>query len=335
MNAMIEGYVAEALAGTPENQRADMRLEIRGAIDEMVERRVEAGDQWDDAIRAALNELGDPARLAARYQDRPQYLIGPAWYPTYINALKLVASVVLPIVAVISVLETLADDSGGVGAAIEGAVESVIWAAGMGFFWVTIGFVIAERVEGPEGLGRGSATWTVDDLPTRPATRQFTLRDIVPTVITLIVFGGLVVVQYVRGVGAFVRSGLDESTELLPLFNPDPGAIWVGGFFALLALSLAVVIVRYLVGSWTRPMLLLAVVEAGCWIAFSIALAVSEPIFNPEFARQIDGGDAGWWVAGGSANAAVAVAVIAVSLWDVWDAWQGHRQYRLLRQAAG
>ena len=80
-----ERYVATVLEPIAENQRSEVRTEIRGAIGEMVGQRIEAGEPEDVAVRAALNELGDPARLAASYSDRQQYLIGPGWYPSYIN----------------------------------------------------------------------------------------------------------------------------------------------------------------------------------------------------------------------------------------------------------
>jgi uncharacterized membrane protein (Fun14 family) len=330
MNELIERYVAAALEPVPEKQRAEVRAEIQGAISEMVDQRIEAGEPEDAAVRAALTELGDPASLAKSYSDGQQYLIGPGWYPTYIKALKVVSSVVLPIVAVVTMLETLGEDGGGMTDAIGGAVESVIWAAAMVLLWTTVGFVIAERVEGPRGLGQRDRTWSVGDLPAAMGPRQITLKDVAPSLIALVAFGALAILQSSRDVGFFVRGDFADSYDHLPAINPDLGAGWAIGFFALLALSMVVEVVKYMVGSWTRPVVLAVAAEAVLWIAYVGILARSEAIFNPELAQRIEDVDADWWVAGGTANSIAAVIVIAVSLWDIWEAWQGHRKYRLM-----
>ncbi len=322
-----ERYVATVLEPIAENQRSEVRTEIRGAIGEMVGQRIEAGEPEDVAVRAALNELGDPARLAASYSDRQQYLIGPPWYPSYIKALKVVSGVVLPVVAVISMVETLAGDSDGLIDAVIDAIGSVIWAAGQILFWTTVGFAIAERTKGAGSLPQRRREWSVADLPRAEGPRQITLGDVLPSMIALVVFGALAVLQHSRGVGLIVRGDFADSYDHLPVIDPDLGIAWVIGFFGLLAISLAVEIVKYVVGSWSRPVLFLVVAEAVLWSAYAGALAWSEPIFNPELVRRFDEADADWWVAGGSANSIAAVIMIAIAGWEVWEAWQGHRKY--------
>lgn len=334
MNELIERYVATALEPIPENQRSELRAEIRGAIGEMVDQRIEAGEPEDVAVQAALNELGDPAKLAASYSDRQQYLIGPGWYPSYIRALKVVSGVVLPVVAVISMVETLAGDSDGWIDAVIDAGESVIWAAVWILFWTTVGFVIAERTKEADVLPQRHREWSVDDLPKAEGPRQISLGDVLPSVIALIVFGTLAVLQHSRGVGVFVRGDFADSYDHLPVIDPDLGIAWVVGFFGLLAISMAVEIVKYVVGSWSRKVFLLVVAEAGLWTAYAGTLAWSEQIFNPELVRRFDEVDADWWVAGGSGNSIAAVIMIAISLWDVWEAWQGRWTYAQGRLAA-
>jgi len=51
MNELIERYVAAVLEPIAENQRSEVRTEIRGAIGEMVGQRIEVGEP-EDAIRA-------------------------------------------------------------------------------------------------------------------------------------------------------------------------------------------------------------------------------------------------------------------------------------------
>lgn len=112
------------------------------------------------------------------------------------------------------------------------------------------------------------------------------------------------------------------------LVNPDLGTGWQVGFFALIVLSIAVEIATYMRGVWTRPMLALTAVESALWIGYIVALAMSEPIINPELARRF-GGESGWWKTGGQANSFIAIVIVAITIWELWEAWRGHREYRM------
>ncbi len=231
-------------------------------------------------------------------------------------------------------VETLAGDSDGWIDAVIDAGGSVIWAAAWILFWTTVGFVIAERTRETDALPQRRREWSVADLPNAAGLRQITLGDVLPSMIALVVFGALAVLQQSGGVGLFVRGDFADSYDHLPVINPDLGIAWVIGFFGLLAISMAVEIVKYIVGSWSRQVFLFVVAEAVLWSAYAGALAWSEPIFNPELVRRFDEADADWWVAGGSANSIAAVIMIAISGWDVWEARQGHRKYKQTRLAA-
>src|SRR5690606_3396276 len=78
----------------------DVRTELEASIGDAVEARVEQGEPRDDAERAVLTDLGDPAALAAGYADRPLWLIGPRYYLTWWRLLKLLLWIVPACVAV-------------------------------------------------------------------------------------------------------------------------------------------------------------------------------------------------------------------------------------------
>ncbi len=324
---LIERYVAAALDRIPEDRRLDVGRDIRGAIDEMVTPRVENGEPEDEAIRAVLTELGNPARLADSYHERKRYLIGPGWYPSYVEVMKRVLTIAVPLIAVIAMLVTIADSDSDLGDILGSGIGAVFEVGIQVLFWVTLGFVIAERTSGMDGPESLYGAWSVDDLPDRPAHgRQIGLGDTVLSVVTSVVFGVLAFVQWENGIGAFVR-GINDSYEHLPALNPDLGAAWVAGFYALLVISIAAAVIRYISGYWTRPMVMLTVVESLLWTIYVIALAVSEPIFNLDLARRIDDStNADWWAAGGSANWIAALILIAINAWEVWEAWRGSRE---------
>ncbi len=291
MTTFVDRYVSAAVERVPEQHRTEVAAEIRTAIDEMVEQRVTADEPETQAIEQVLNELGDPVKFGASYLDRPRYLIGPGWYPTYLSAIKLLLMIVLPLITLISLFQSIGIEHEPVGSVIGDAVESVIEAGIWILFWVTVVFVIAERSVGPEmpAKAKRTSSWTVAELPEAPSAGRVTLGDALPAVIGLIVFGVLAVAQARSGIGFFVR-GASDSTASLPLINPDLAPGWQIGFFALLALSLVIEIVRYVRGFWTRSMLLLALVEGILWIVYVIALALRAPIVNPDLGRRISEG---------------------------------------------
>lgn len=326
MTMLVERYLGAALEHVSSSQRDDTEREIRAAIDEMVELRVAEGESETDATEHALNELGDPRELAASYTvDRPRHLIGPGWYPRYIALLRQLLTILLPVIAVVSLLAAIGVDDKNVADAIGDAVGSVSMAIIQVGFWVTLGFAIAERVAGPGGPQAGEKRWTVADLPDEPRSRQIRIGDVAPDVIAMAVVAVLAIVTFTDGVGFLVR-GVAESIDGIPLINPDLGAGWVGGFFALVAISILAPIARYLRGFWTRPMFLLEVASSALWIIYIVALASSAAIVNPEFVERVDAGSTSG-EAGGTANIMVAVVVIAISLQTAWEAWTRHREY--------
>ena len=333
MTMLKERYIATALENVPDGQRQDVAREIRGAIDEMVEQRVESGEPEDRAIEHALNELGEPGTLAASYDDRPRFFIGPGWYPAYISTMKRVLAVVLPLVALVSLLVGIGLDGKSAGAAITETLGALFLAVVQIVFWITIGFVIAERTVGPEMPSQRRARWSIADLPDAPAKRQVTLGSVLPDIIAMVVLAVLALMQYSRGSGMFVRR-VGESLEDQLLINPDLGWGWQAGFFALVALSLIAPILRYVTGYWTRPMMVLEIADSVLWSVFMVALAVSAPIINPAFAERVDVGST-WWQTGGQANTVIAVGVIAVSAYTAWEAWQGYREYRRFTPSGG
>jgi hypothetical protein len=334
MTSLIERYVSAATDSVPEGQRAEIRAEIRAAIDEMVDRRIENGEPASASVGAALEELGDPRDLARQYNDAPQYLIGPGWYPLYIEVLKRVVPIALVAIAVISMVVNVAEGDSGLISILLDAAGSAVWGALQFFFWTTLGFVIAERTTGEAPSFSRKERWTVEDLPKLTTPRQIGLGETIGTVLTLVVLGVLLIVQQVRGVGALLFGDIDGDWEGLPLISPDLGPGWTAGFAIIVAVSVAVALAGYLERSYTLRIVVLTAIENVLWVAYIVALAASEPIFNPEFARRISDSGGEWWAAGGQANRIAAIVIIAYSAWDIWDAWSRYRGNRSVSEMA-
>jgi len=324
MTKLIERYVVAALDRIPSDRQGEVGQDIRGAIDEIVEQRVDSGEPEAEAVRSALTELGDPARLAASYHESNRYLIGPGWYPAYIDVLKRVVAITVPVVSVIAMVLAITEDDARFAGVLGAGIGAVIDIGLQVLFWVTLAFVIGERTMGPDGPARGRTAWTPDDLPQTSLKRQIGLADTLFTVIALGFFGILAFLFHERALGRIIDD-VGNDVAAIPLLNPDLPIGWVVVFYGLISLSIVVAVDRYFVGYWTRPMFLVAVAENVLWIAFAAALAVSEPIVNPALAQRVDEASLNRWDAGGQANLVAALIVVVISVWDVWEAWQGNR----------
>ena len=93
---LTDRYVDAILRRLPERQRPDIEQELRASIADAVDDRLEAGADPAEAETAVLTELGDPARLAAGYADRPLHLIGPELYPRLHAAADGLLAIVVP-----------------------------------------------------------------------------------------------------------------------------------------------------------------------------------------------------------------------------------------------
>ena len=144
---LIEVYIQEVTRRLPEKNRADIALELKSTIEDMLPE-----GYTEKNVETVLEKMGSPAALAEGYRDRSMYLIGPRYFDAYISLLKMS----LPIAAVISFIVLVAEHiigfdqhTSALNMVILLFVEG-IWgtiAVGMQvFFWMTVVFAIIERV---------------------------------------------------------------------------------------------------------------------------------------------------------------------------------------------
>jgi hypothetical protein len=160
---LTDRYVAATLHRVAGNRRREIDQELRAAIAEAIEPHIEQGQSPSQAEYAALKELGDPARFAARYADRSAVLIGPNVYRSYVIALRLLCAIVIPVVFIVNDIGywTRGDS---VGARIFGPIGITLTAAMYLLVAVTVAFLLVDRsaVDGSDGQQR--AQWTPDQL---------------------------------------------------------------------------------------------------------------------------------------------------------------------------
>lgn len=309
MTSLTDRYIWAAGRSVPETQREEFGRELRERIGDAMDARVESGADHVAAERDALAELGDPARTAASYIDRPLHLIGPRYFLSWLRLLKTIALVALPFgTAGILLGQLISGAPAGqiVGATVSGALSIAVHV----FFWVTLLFVIIERSGGAVPAGK----WSVEQLPEIPDSGSTARRtDLIASLVFLALFIGALVWQH------FGVVFLDGVRQPIPLLNPELWSFWIPYFILLLVLEAAFAVAVFRTG-WTWP---LAVVNAVMNLAFVIPalwLFLAGSLLDPALLDVV-----GWpWSssAGPVIVAATTVAVIAGAAWEIFDGFR-------------
>ncbi len=329
MTALTERYLAVVLRGIPQQKRADVERELRSSIADAVEDRLAAGGPRDEAETAALEDLGDPARLSAELGGRSLYLIGPGLFLHYRRLLVMLLGIIVPIVAVVAAAVELSS-GGRIGSALVEGGGAAFMVAIQTAFWVTLVFALIERVESPrevaqvrEELGIRSGRWTVGQLPDQPSER-IGLGETLGEVVTLLITGGGLILAG-RASWEFGTGGQE-----IPLLDPAISSFWIPILVAVVVLLIVLRIAIHRAGRWTMP---LAVGHGMLEVAFAgplIYLALTGMLINTEFADAV-----GWpplAEADGPVMVWVAAGVLLVTAWEIFD---GFRKARRPRAATG
>jgi hypothetical protein len=149
---IIDRYIHEVGNRLPRKLRTDVQMELHTLLREMLEERAgDAGRPADAALAAqVLREFGSPHEVAERYAPRPQYLIGPRWYPTYILIVKIIA-IVLPSILGAFLVVALVFSQGPLAPLSAGKVARTVWSFVSGGIFnlaiLTLVFAIVERTQ--------------------------------------------------------------------------------------------------------------------------------------------------------------------------------------------
>lgn len=335
---LIELYIQEVTRRLPEQGREDIALELRSTIEDMLP------DEYGEAeVKEALMKLGNPAALAAQYRDQPQYLIGPHYYETYIQLMKMV----LPIAAVIGVIVVFADQlfaytasvaqidwvdfmTDLIGGVISQAVSVMLQAA----FWITLVFAILERSGVKESTGEGwnrnPKGWTPEELyriRNIPVEKRIAKTKVFFDLLVTAI-GGCIFFNADRLIVVY-ESGQNGLERLMPVFNQDVLLSYWPWVVLWLALDVTLSIYKWLAGQWTYRMAALnAAVYAVTLCVFASMLLRADTLISAAFHVKM-----GEWFGythladGGFTQVSLLwITFLAIALAVSIDTWQGFRK---------
>lgn len=309
-SSLTERYVYAVTRRLPEDRRTAVREELRGTIADRIGTLAAGRPDADSTAneRLALEELGDPDRLAASYTGHRLQLIGPGLYLAWKRLLKVGLAVAVPsVTTVVAVINAFSGER--FGEVLGGALALAINLAIDITFWVTLVFAIVERtVDGGlrSSLGR---RWDVDQLPDLPKQRG-SLSDLIAGLVWLGFIGLAIVWQQ-------VQSPIDKG---LPLLDPDLWTFWLPLILLLLVAEAAFEVVKYRIGRWTVTLATLNVVLGALFAAPVVYLAATDRLLNPSAVAKIQKGWAGFDAA--AVNTVVVIVSLAIWVWDGVDGWR-------------
>lgn len=275
---LIDRYIYAVTHRLPVDMQADVSDELRGIIDEALE---EKGSRSKAAIKEVLTELGNPALLATRYSGAPQFIVGPRFYPIYLQVLKMVLSIGLPLVVAISIIAQIIEAPATPIEFVLGAIGIIVSAAIQMLFWTTLVFFVIERSGVSDAELRKNSSWTPDMLPASTAKREIPLSDSIADIVwySLITVLPFVAQQFV---GAY------ENGVVTPFFDSN---VWtIGGPIVVILgiLGVAKSILKLKLGRWTKTLAIFNTVYAIVFSAILVYAAIAISLVNPALLELLD-----------------------------------------------
>jgi hypothetical protein len=268
---LIERYIYDVTRRLPEAEREEATRKLTGSINDML-----PDNPTEQDINAALTQLGAPSKLAGQYGIKPRYLISPALYDSYITVLKSVTIAVACVCACIGVFAAATALQPGataieiIGFIIAEMLTSAFWGAVMAVFWVTIGFVIAERsgYNIPPLPGRGDAT-----IPHTSALTGMALAVIFTAIYVFSIyngwlFGGRVFIRGTEVVSPISQAALERSIPFV---------------IALACVSLIVSALKLIYGRWSIPVCAADIFYNIVWAGIAIYIILWPDLINADF----------------------------------------------------
>ncbi|MUN64313.1 hypothetical protein GMA12_14395 [Kocuria sediminis] len=314
-----ESYLHEVSRRLPPRAREDVARELRGTVADMVDDGVARGLAPEDAERRALEELGDPARLAEDYAPGPQHLIGPAHYQDFLQLLRILVPVLAGVFGGLTLLGRLFGEAGredlvvylvlSIAPALGAALQGALMGAGI----AVVVYAVVERAErteragaddagGPAPVAEPARRWTIERLPPPRPARDTTVGELVWSTVAL----GLAFAAPFLLSRPLLREGPLAGE---PLLDPAVWTPWVPLYLALVVLAWGWELLRFLRRRWSWPLFATNAVLDLAMAALLVTVLRTESVVNPVLRER-------GWVGDEFARIGVAVVVL-ITVWDL------------------
>lgn len=280
---LIEVYIYEVTRRLPEKTRKDIALELKSTIEDML-----PDNYSEEDIKHVLAKLGSPEKLASSYKDKPNYLIGPQIYDTYMSTMKLVIPWAIGITLLVHFIDSIfvfnSDEAllPAITTFLITTISNIISVVLQVLFWITLSFIIVERTGGLKV--KIMPEWTPEDLNhVRIIPKE---KDIPFTEILLSLIGTafLAVVYFNadRLAGIYQTTENGKLTFIMPIFNQETLLAFWPIIIALLIIQIAFIIYKWKLRKWTIPLAIVNLIVTVISTITVIVMAKTPNLLNVE-----------------------------------------------------
>lgn len=285
---LIDKYIHELQKHLPARKREKIGKEMRLMIERKLPEEFDAQD-----VKSILNEIGNPAKVAAQFGNRPMQLIGPRFYEMYSALLKMI----VPLALVITVISVLGDygmagfqKSGNAGfvqmVLFEGWVR-LFSIAMLGFCGLTILLAMLERVVPIKSLEpeiEKLQEWTSNELEN---TQMISVKK---QISKWHIFGRLLwtaswvmVYFYADKLFGVYELANGKLNFVMPALNPDVlNVLWIP-IMLMVTMEAALCMYKLFEGQWTKKVAYLQVGYELITKAIAIFIVTRSLFFQPAF----------------------------------------------------
>ena len=301
----MDRYIYQVIHRLPKAQREEVRMELEELISDMYADR--------GSMEEVLTELGDPAEFAKQYQNEQKYLIGPEYFDTYlwfVKAVLICAAVPILIISLINAIGEMpaitSQNAASViiRAILDGLIVGItdaMLACISAFGAVTLTFAIMERKKiqiemkkaekwSVESLSEErktpSSRWTPKILEPVPDKKAIISRgDSIVGIVFIVIFSVLLIFAPHFFAAIFTEG---EAITTVPVFNLEQWRIVLPVFVISLLIGLVDEILRLIIGVYCKLVMISNIVCGVLQIALSFVVLKILPIWNPNFAFEIE-----------------------------------------------
>ena len=291
---LINIYIQEVTRRLPEKNRADIALELRSTIEDML-----PDEYGENEVKIVLEKLGNPVVLASQYQNRPMYLIGPALYTVYMSLLKMI----IPLAAMVASIFLLGEyvinytsDEAILNVLLRFILEAISSIVGVGvqtFFWLTLTFAIIERVgirQEQLPFSSSSTQWKADDLKNIkpvPTKKSIPKREVFFSILWTSIWAS-VYFNADKLIGIY-ESGSEGLVNVGPVFNQDILLNYMPFIIVVIALEIGLAIYKLIQPQWTKSMAIYNTISQILFAAVFIVILMNPNLITSDFTHYMTG----------------------------------------------
>ncbi|MDT3428970.1 hypothetical protein J2Z22_004566 [Paenibacillus forsythiae] len=284
---LVNRYIHAVTHQLTGRQREDIKRELQGLIEDMLEERTGGRSASAAEVEEVLLELGNPRKLADQYRGYGRYLISPEMFASYLAVLKIVLLSIGIASTIASAVQMISEPVDALGHFLD-YLASLFIGGVQGFTWVTLAFGLIEYF-GVKRIRTGMEArnaWRPSDLPPLPDHRLRIRRSDPAFSLVFTILLGLLFTSSLNlfGVWHFPESG---SMQIVPFFNETVFRGFLPLIWAVFALGIIKDILKIAVGKWTPALIGFEILVSLLHFVLALFLFNDTAIWNTDFMRQM------------------------------------------------